>query len=162
MLYVMFVRMAGPAGRLVGGEGRRTAGAAPRSRDPAAPEPRPKLDWADRAVLAAPTRLLPRPLRLGRQVTPDTLLGRHRRLVRWRWTYPRRGGGRLPVSARLAALTGQLAQENPSRGYKRIQGELLGPGYRAGASKIRRILRRLTIPPAVQRDRTTWRQFLHS
>ena len=47
--------------------------------------PKPRLDWADRAALAALTRLLPRPLRLA---TPDTLLRRLRRLVRWHWTCP--------------------------------------------------------------------------
>jgi hypothetical protein len=94
-------------------------------------------------------------------VTSDTLLCWHRRLIRWRWTYPRRGG-RPPVDARLAALIGQMAQENPGWGYKRIQGELLGLGYRVGASTVRRVLKRLRIPPAPQRSRSTWRRFLCS
>jgi len=54
--------------------------------------PKPKMDWADRAVLAALARLLPRQTRMSRLVTPDTLLRWHRRLVRWRWTYPPKGG----------------------------------------------------------------------
>ena len=123
--------------------------------------PRPKVDWADRAVLAALTRLLPRPLRMSRLVTPDTLLRWHRRLIRWRWTYPHRSG-RPPVDARLAALIEQMARENPGWGYKRIQGELLGLGIRVGASTVRRVLRRLRIPPAPQRSRTAWRQFLRT
>ena len=46
--------------------------------------PKPKLDWADRAMLAALAQLLQRPLRISRLVTPDTLLRWHQRLVRWR------------------------------------------------------------------------------
>jgi hypothetical protein len=77
--------------------------------------PRPKLDWADRAVLAALARLLPRSLRLSRLVTPETLLGWHRRLVRWRWTYPHRGG-RPPVDPRIAALIGHHLHRRSAQG----------------------------------------------
>ena len=56
-------------------------------------------------------------------MTPDTLLRWHRRLVRWHWTYPHRGG-RPPVDAKLAVLIEQMARENPGWGYKRIQRHL--------------------------------------
>jgi putative transposase len=123
--------------------------------------PRPKLDWADRAVIAALTRLLPKPYRMSRLVTPDTLLRWHQRLIRWRWTYPH-CGGRPPIDTKLVVLIERMARENPSWGYKRIQGELLGLGFKVGASTVRRVLKRQRIPPAPQRSRSTWRQFLHT
>ncbi|MBB5896652.1 integrase [Kutzneria kofuensis] len=49
-------------------------------------KPKPRLDWVDRAVFAALTRLLPTGLRLHRLVTPDTILRWHRRLVAAKWT----------------------------------------------------------------------------
>ena len=68
-----------------------------------------------------------------------------------------------PVSAEIALLIERLATENSGWGYKRIQGELLKPGYRVSASTIRRVLKALKIPPAPKRHTdTTWRKFLHA
>jgi putative transposase len=54
----------------------------------------------------------------------------------------------------------RLAAENPSWGYRRIQGELAGLGYQIGASTVWSILRRACLDPVPRRDGPSWRQFL--
>jgi putative transposase len=124
---------------------------------------RPRVSWADRAVLSALIRQLPTTLRRHRLVTPSTLLAWHRRLVRWKWRQPPAKPGRPPLPDELAALIQRLATENPTWGYVRIQGELRRLGHRVAAATIRRVLRRSGLPPAPQRTtQQTWHTFLRS
>ena len=74
---------------------------------------RPTLTRADRALLAALSRSLPRPAWTGFPVKPETLLCWHRQLVARRWTYPLRKPGWPPVEASLRRLILRLARENP-------------------------------------------------
>ncbi|WP_018216018.1 integrase core domain-containing protein [Salinispora vitiensis] len=124
--------------------------------------PTPHLDWADRAVLAALIKFLPRALAAHRLVTPTTVMRWHRRLVARHWTYPNRSD-RPPTDPAITALVERTSRDNPDWGYQRIHGELLGLGHRVSASTIQRTLKRLGIPPApVRRDHTTWRRFLRA
>jgi putative transposase len=90
------------------------------------------VDWADHVVLAALSRMLPRPIWRGRFVQPATLLRWHRDLVRRRWSYPHRRG-RPSTSSEIRALVLRLARENPTWSYRRIHGELCRLGYKTGA-----------------------------
>ena len=122
---------------------------------------RPRVDWADRAMFAALSRLLPSELRGHRLAAPGTLLGWHRRLAARHRRYPNRSG-RPPVSVQIRELVIRLARQNPRSGYRRIQGELMRLGRRVGEGTIRRILSAAGLGPAPRRDSSTWREFLRS
>ena len=101
---------------------------------------RPDLQPADRVVLAALSRLLPRPRWTAFIVTPATLLRWHRQLIARHWTYPRARPGRPPVDRQVRELVLRLAAENASWGHRRIQGELVSLGYQVAASTVWKIL----------------------
>jgi putative transposase len=121
---------------------------------------RPKMSWLDRAVLSALSRLLPTRLRQLRLVSPRTLLRWHAHLIARHWTHPRRRPGRPPTAPPIRALVLRMARENPTWGYRRIQGELVGLGHSVAASTVWTILRAAGLDPAPRRSGPTWRQFL--
>jgi putative transposase len=122
--------------------------------------PRPRLEPADRVLLAAISRALPRSRWSCFFVTPETLLRWHRRLVAGAWTYPNRGPGRPPLDNDTQQLIVRLARENPCWGYQRIRGELRRLGIQVSATGIRVTLRRHGLDPAPRRSTTSWRAFL--
>jgi putative transposase len=123
---------------------------------------RPRPSWADRALISALARLLPKSRRVGLLVTPGTLLRWHADLVKRRWTYKRKTPGRPPTEPTMHALVLRLAAENPTWGYRRIAGELAGLGQNVGAATVWRILHKAGIDPAPRRSGPGWGQFLHA
>jgi putative transposase len=122
----------------------------------------PRPSWADRAILSALARLLPRRRRQHLFVTPRTLLRWHANLVKRRWTYPKRGPGRPPTRPTIRALILRLAAENPTWGYRRIAGEIASLGRKVSPAAVWAILKRAEFDPAPQRSDLTWAQFLNA
>jgi hypothetical protein len=114
---------------------------------------RPGLQPADRAFLAAASRLLPRARWSSFFVTPKTLLARHRRLVG-------RRPGRPEVSREVRELILRLARENPRWRFRRIAGELHRLGIQISPTSVRKILSGAGVGPAGQRGGPTWREFI--
>jgi putative transposase len=123
---------------------------------------RVRYQLADRIWLSALARLIPRRRRAQVfNVSPDTLLRWHRRLVAWRWTYPRSPTpGRPPTPVSVTRLVVAMARQNPGWGHRRIQGELARLGHRIAYSTVWEILKNAGIDPAPQRSGPTWSEFL--
>src|ERR1017187_7304857 len=128
--------------------------------------PRPKLNWGDRALLAALLGVIPKARRPGLRllVTPDTILRWHRDILRRRRAARSMGGrtGRAATRQTIRALALRLARENPEWGYRRIHGELAGLGVRVSASTVWEILKNAGTGPALRRTGPAWSQFLRS
>jgi transposase len=121
---------------------------------------RPKLDLADRALLAAAAVHLPRPQRTLVLVTPRTLLRWHRALVGRKWRQPPGRVGRPPLSPEIQQLVLRLARENSRWGHRRICGELRKLGFTVSATSVRRLLSGAGLEPAPRRGGPNWREFL--
>ena len=93
---------------------------------------RPRLTWADRALLATLLDVIPRTRRqeLRLLVTPVTILRWHHDIVRRRWAARSMRGksGRSATRRNITALVLRLARENPEWGYRRIHGGTGRPG----------------------------------
>lgn len=122
---------------------------------------RPKLKPADRALLAAFSRVLPRERWKVFFVEPDTLLRWHRRLVARRWSYGSPPGRpRKPKAARELVL--RLAGENDTWGYRRIAGELQRLEIEVAPSTVWAILKNAGAEPAPRRTGPSWAVFLRA
>ena len=125
---------------------------------------RVKYRQADRALLAALSRLLPRDRWKAFLVTPSTLVRWHKEIGKRKWRAWRRQArpGRPALSPEVVDLVLRLARENRSWGCARIQGELRKLGVRVGATSVRRVLRSHGLGPAPRRSGPTWAQFLRA
>ena len=117
---------------------------------------------ADRAWLAALSRLLPRRRWAAVfPVTSTTILAWHRQMVSRKWDYTAgHQPGRPSTAAAIKKLVMRMAHDNPTWGHRRVQGELVRLGHRIAASTVWQILHDAGINPAPHRAGPTWRQFL--
>jgi putative transposase len=120
---------------------------------------RPKLNWADRALLATLLSVIPKARHHGLRllVTPDTILRWHRDIIRRRQAARSMRGktGRPATRRNITGLVLRLARENPEWGYRRIHGELAGLGVKVAASTVWEILTANGIDPAPRRTGPT-------
>ncbi len=123
--------------------------------------PRPRFEPADRAFPTALARVVGRDRWPSFLVKPDTILAWHRRLVANHWTYPHRPG-RPSTTAETRRIIVRLARENPTWGYRRIQGELARLGLTIAASTVWTILKTAGIDPAPGRNSESWTTFLRA
>ena len=96
--------------------------------------------------------------------TPETLMRWYHRLIAEKFdgSKTRKALGRPRVPEEIEQLVVHLAEENPTWGYRRIQGALANLGHHIDKLTVRNILRRHHMEPAPQRRQggMGWAQFL--
>ena len=95
-------------------------------------------------------------------VKPDTVVGWHRQIVRWHWTFKKkRKPGRPPIDPEAERLVVQIAQDNLRWGYTKIAGEVRKLGFASiGRSTVERILKRHGLAPRPHHGGLSWADFL--
>ncbi len=99
--------------------------------------------------------------RIATIVTPDTILAWHRKLIAAKWTYPQKRVGRPGVMKEIRRLIVRMAEENPSWGYARIQGQLKHLSHCVARSTIAKVLKEHGIKPSPERP-MSWATFVRS
>ncbi|MCP4961116.1 MAG: transposase [Actinomycetia bacterium] len=123
----------------------------------------PALNNDDRTLFGAIAAAVPKAMRRGWIVTPETLLRWHRKRIAKHWTQPpSRRRGRPPTSIELRQLIVRFANENPTWGHRRIQGELARLGHKIAKTTVWQILTDNGIDPSPNRSDVTWTEFLRS
>ena len=123
-----------------------------------------RLNDDQRRRLAAKGQSLGRRLldKVATIVTPDTILGWHRRLIAEHHTYPHKNRvGRPGIMKAIRELIVRMATENSGWGYLRIRGELKKVGHRVARTTIATTLKKSGIAPSPDRP-TSWSTFLKS
>jgi putative transposase len=98
-------------------------------------------------------------------VQPDTILAWHRKLVRQKFdgSVQRKSVGRPRVDQELEDWVVKMAKENRGWGYDRIAGALAELGYDISDQTVGNILKRRSVPPVPDRQKTTtWKEFIRS
>jgi putative transposase len=116
MPYLMMIRPVGALGRLLRSETATVAEGLVMRHEVAVLrrqlKGQPRLSRPEPAILSGLARLLPAAVRAHRLVTPATLLGWHRRLLRHHRTHPHKAC-RPPISDEVRDLVRRLARKNP-------------------------------------------------
>lgn len=121
------------------------------------------LNDNQRRRLAIKGKILGRKLlqQFGTLFTPDTILRWHRMLVAQKWSYASTKIGRPRIRQVIVDLILRFANENPTWGCDRIQGELAKVGYKISDTTVENVLKKHGIEPAPTRKRTgSWTTFL--
>jgi putative transposase len=96
--------------------------------------------------------------------TPDTLIRWYNQLIAGKFDSGknRNGPGRPRVDDEIEQLVVRMAEDNPTWGYRRIQGALASLGHSIDKITVRNILRRHHIDTAPKRRQTgrSWSKFL--